>query len=33
MRESQIVVGCVDSYKGREELEIASRRYLMVSIR
>jgi hypothetical protein len=29
MRESQIVVGCVDSYKGREELEIACRRYLM----
>lgn len=29
MRECQIVVGCVDSYKGREELEIACRRYLM----
>ena len=29
LRECQIVVGCVDSYKGREELEIASRRYLM----
>jgi hypothetical protein len=29
MRESQIVFGCVDSYKGREELEIACRRYLM----
>lgn len=29
MRESQIVIGCVDSYKGREELEIACRRYLM----
>ena len=29
MRECQIVFGCVDSYKGREELEIACRRYLM----
>jgi molybdopterin/thiamine biosynthesis adenylyltransferase len=29
MRESQVVIGCVDSYKGREELEIACRRYLM----
>jgi hypothetical protein len=29
MRESQIVMGCVDSFKGREELEIACRRYLM----
>jgi hypothetical protein len=29
MRESQIVIGAVDSYKGREELEIACRRYLM----
>jgi molybdopterin-synthase adenylyltransferase len=29
LRESQIVFGCVDSYKGREELEIACRRYLM----
>lgn len=29
LRESQIVIGCVDSYKGREELEIACRRYLM----
>jgi molybdopterin-synthase adenylyltransferase len=29
MRECQIVIGCVDSYKGREELEIACRRYLM----
>jgi hypothetical protein len=28
MRECQIVFGCVDSYKGREELEIACRRYL-----
>ena len=26
MRESQIVMGAVDSYKGREELEIACRR-------
>ena len=29
MRESQIVIGAVDSYKGREELEIACRRYFM----
>lgn len=29
LRESQIVIGCVDTYKGREELEIACRRYLM----
>ena len=29
MRDSQIVFGCVDSYKGREEIEIACRRYLM----
>lgn len=29
LRESQIVVRCVDIYKGREELEIARRRYLM----
>jgi molybdopterin-synthase adenylyltransferase len=29
VRESQIVIGCVDTYKGREELEIACRRYLM----
>ena len=29
MRESQVVIGCVDSYKGREELEITCRRYLM----
>lgn len=29
LRESQIVIGCVDSYKGRQELEIACRRYLM----
>ncbi len=29
MRECQIVIGGVDSYKGREELEIACRRYLM----
>lgn len=29
LRECQIVFGCVDSYKGREELEIACRRYLM----
>lgn len=29
MRECQIVFGCVDNYKGREELEIACRRYLM----
>jgi len=29
LRECQIVFGCVDSYKGREELEIACRRFLM----
>jgi hypothetical protein len=29
LRECQIVFGCVDSYRGREELEIACRRYLM----
>jgi hypothetical protein len=29
LRECQIVIGCVDSYKAREELEIACRRYLM----
>jgi len=29
LRECQVVIGCVDSYKGREELEIACRRYLM----
>lgn len=29
LRQCQIVFGCVDSYKGREELEIACRRYLM----
>jgi hypothetical protein len=29
LRECQIVIGCVDSYKGREELEICCRRYLM----
>ncbi len=29
LRESQIVIGCLDSYKAREELEIACRRYLM----
>src|ERR1700733_5445736 len=29
LRESQIVIGCVDTYKGREELEVACRRYLM----
>jgi molybdopterin-synthase adenylyltransferase len=29
LRESQIVIGGVDTYKGREELEIACRRYLM----
>lgn len=29
LRKCQIVFGCVDSYKGREELEIACRRYLM----
>lgn len=29
LRECQIVFGCVDSYKGREELEVVCRRYLM----
>ena len=29
LRSCQIVIGCVDSYKGREELEIVCRRYLM----
>lgn len=29
LRECQIVMGCVDSYKGREEIEVACRRYLM----
>lgn len=29
LRESQIVIGCVDTYKGREEIEVACRRYLM----
>src|SRR3984885_5587942 len=29
LRECQIVIGCVDSYKGREEIEIACRRYLI----
>lgn len=29
MRECQIAIGCVDSYKGREELEIGCRRYLV----
>lgn len=29
LRECQIVLGCVDSYKGREEIEIACRRYLI----
>lgn len=29
LRECQIVFGCVDSYKGRQELEVACRRYLM----
>ncbi len=29
LRESQIVFGCVDSYQGRHELEVACRRYLM----
>ncbi|WP_005034598.1 HesA/MoeB/ThiF family protein [Holophaga foetida] len=28
LRRCQIVLGCVDSYKGREELEIACRRHL-----
>ena len=29
LRECQIVFGCVDSYQGRHELEVACRRYLM----
>ncbi len=29
LRECQIVFGCVDSYKGRQELEVNCRRYLM----
>ncbi|HST51087.1 MAG TPA: ThiF family adenylyltransferase [Pyrinomonadaceae bacterium] len=29
LRECQIVFGCVDDYKGRHELEVACRRYLM----
>lgn len=29
LRECQIVVGCVDSYQGRYELEVVCRRYLM----
>ena len=29
LREAQIVIGCVDSYQARNELEIACRRYLM----
>lgn len=29
LRECQIVIGCVDNYKTREELEIACRRYLL----
>jgi hypothetical protein len=29
LRECQIVFGCVDSYKAREEIEITCRRYLM----
>jgi molybdopterin-synthase adenylyltransferase len=29
LRGCQIVFGCLDSYKGREELEITCRRYLM----
>lgn len=29
LRRCQIVLGCVDSFKGREELEIACRRHLM----
>jgi molybdopterin/thiamine biosynthesis adenylyltransferase len=29
LRECQIVFGCVDSYRGRAELEVACRRYLM----
>lgn len=29
LRECQIVFGCVDSYQGRHELEVACKRYLM----
>lgn len=29
LRDCQIVFGCVDSYQGRHELEVACRRYLM----
>jgi hypothetical protein len=29
LRECDIVFGCVDTYKGRQELEVACRRYLM----
>ena len=29
LRECQIVFGCVDSYQGRHELEVACRRYMM----
>ena len=29
MRECQITIGCVDSSKGRKELEIGCRRYLV----
>jgi molybdopterin/thiamine biosynthesis adenylyltransferase len=29
LRECQIVLGCVDSYHGRQELEVVCRRYLM----
>jgi hypothetical protein len=29
LRECQIVFGCVDSYQGRYELEVACRRYMM----
>lgn len=29
LRECQIVIGCVDGYQGRHELEVVCRRYLM----
>jgi hypothetical protein len=29
LRECQIVIGCVDSYRGRHELEVVCRRYMM----
>jgi hypothetical protein len=29
LRECQVVFGCVDSYQGRHELEVACRRYMM----